>query len=414
MKAISPGATDHRHYGWRWQLGLVLALLVVVAGLAPAQNSAPIEETEGFLPYEVTGLISTEVGEGSGAVVENPRVVASCAHVVFDEGIFSTAAGWTNENFFYRAWNGEGFPPEELERRLRGYVRWDSYARWVVNRGGNSDQAFREDFVVFYSASDLLEESSLPRRARNGIAALRSGGPKVISGYPGGLYEVGDPLEYRLHSTGIFKMPLDVELGRYLGAYGPSTGPGNSGGPVWVYDSTGSVWQFAGVLVSGTEEALGDFFNSIGVAAMDKAASRLMDTAIRLASDSNSARDPQVFTVSGGFPRSIPDGSRRGLEMAIPVSSSGKKVAEVALSVKISHDNPIEDLQILLRGPSGKTVVVADRPVPTSDGVFEIFSRPVAGFSGTRAPGTWKILVRDLYSLDEGKVDSVSLSLVTR
>jgi subtilisin-like proprotein convertase family protein len=386
---------------------------LVAAATAVAQDSMPVEDIGGFMPYEVTGIVETEASEGSGAVVESRRVVASCAHVVFDDTILSSAAGWTNENYFFRAWNAEGFPSEDYRQRLRGYVKWGSYAKSVISLGGDSARAFRDDFVVYYSVSDLFEGTP-PERLQQGAAALRTGLEKIISGYPGGLYVSGDPLEYRLHSTGIFTDRLTPELGRYLSAEGPSTGSGNSGGPVWVRDGEGK-WDFAGVLVSGLEEVMGNSMDSIGVVGLDKTANRLFDSAVRLGSDAASEAEPEVFTASGDFPVDIPDGSKSGVAIPITVSPAGKKIVEVALSLKISHENVYEDIQVLLRGPNGKTVVVADRPEPTTeDGEFEIAARPIEGFSNSRAAGTWKIIVRDIYSLDEGIVDSASLVLTTR
>jgi subtilisin-like proprotein convertase family protein len=155
--------------------------------------------------------------------------------------------------------------------------------------------------------------------------------------------------------------------------------------------------------------------DSIGVVGLDKTANRLFDSAVRLGSDAASEADPEVFTASGDFPVDIPDGSKSGVAIPITVSPAGKKIVEVALSLKISHENVYEDIQVLLRGPNGKTVVVADRPEPTTeDGEFEIAARPIEGFSNSRAAGTWKIIVRDIYSLDEGIVDSASLVLTTR
>lgn len=391
----------------------VLVISVFWIASASGQDTAPVDQINDFLPYNVTGVVATETTQGSGAVVESRRVVASCAHVVFDDEIWSAAAGWTHENFFYRAWNGVGFPTEDFEQRLRGYVKWNSYASAVLGEDGTSPKAFQDDFVVYYSYTDLFDGTP-PSRQQKSISALRSTADKIISGYPGGLYESGDPLEYRLHSTGIFNESLQVELGRYLLADGPSTGPGNSGGPVWVYDESRDAWGFAGVLVSGSEEALGDELDSIGVVGMDTKANRLFDAALKLSTTADSAPEEEVFTSSTDFPVEIPDGDRSGLGVNILATPSGKKVADAALSLKISHPAPEEDIQILLRGPSGKTVVVADRPRSAENGVFEISSRKISGFQNTRASGVWRIIVRDVYGMDVGVVDSLSLTLSTK
>lgn len=396
-----------------WMTGLLAGVIgLAFAAGAFAQNSLPLEGTGGFLPYEVTGLVLTDAGEGSGAVVENPRVVVSCAHVVFDDTIWSLASSWTHENFFHRAWNDEGRPLAENGRRLRGYVKWDTYGSMVYRRGGNSPMAFREDFVVYYNLRDLFE-GPLPVRATKAISMLRSWTDKRISGYPGGLYELGDSLEYRLHSTGVFDSALRVETGRYLGIEGPSTGPGNSGGPVWVKES--GDWRLGGVLVSGSERRLGDKYNSIGVVGLDAGANRLFDSAVRLARFAVEEPMAQNYPAGGAFPREIPDADWDGTVMRIPVSvPAGRRVEHVALSLKISHPIVWEDVQILLRGPSGKTVVVADMPEETESGVFEISSRRITGFQNTRAGGEWQVIVRDILGLDTGTVDAVSLSLATR
>jgi hypothetical protein len=411
MKTLSLWTAGRRvaNAGWTGVLAGVFGL--AFAAGAFAQNSVPLEGTGEFLPYEVTGLLLTDAGEGSGAVVENPRVVVSCAHVVFDDSIWSVASSWTHENFFHRAWNGVGKPPEENGRRLRGYVKWDTYGAMVYRRGGDSPRAFREDFVVYYNLRDLFD-GALPVRASRAIPMLRSWSNKRISGYPGGLYELGDPLEYRLHSTGVFDDALRVESGRYLGIEGPSTGPGNSGGPVWVLE--GGDWRLGGVLVSGSERRLGDKVNSIGVLGLDAKANRLFNTAVRLARFATGEPVPQDFTATGAFPREIPDGDRNGVVVRIPANPGGKRVDHVSLSLKISHPMVWEDLQILVRGPGGKTVVVADRPEETDEGVFEISNRRIAGFQNTRAAGEWRVVVRDLLSSDTGQIESVSLSLATR
>jgi hypothetical protein len=294
---------------------------------------------------------------------------------------------------------------------LRGYVKWDTYGSMVYRRGGDSPQAFREDFVVYYNLRDLYD-NALPLRASKAIPMLRSRTDKRISGYPGGLYELGDPLEYRLHSTGVFDVPLRVESGRYLGIEGPSTGPGNSGGPVWVRE--GGDWRLGGVLVSGSERALGAKVDSIGVVGLDAKANRLFDTAVRLARFAGEEPVALDYPAGGAFPREIPDGDRNGAVVRIQASPPGKSVEHVSLSLKISHPMVWEDVQILLRGPGGKTVVVVDRPEETEMGVFEISSRRIAGFHNTRAAGEWQVIVRDILGLDTGTVEAVSLSLATR
>ncbi|MEY4488288.1 MAG: hypothetical protein RIQ79_796, partial [Verrucomicrobiota bacterium] len=69
------------------------------------------------------------------------------------------------------------------------------------------------------------------------------------------------------------------------------------------------------------------------------------------------------------------------------------------------------DLEITLRAPSGRNVVVAYRP--DLDYIwFE--DREVTGFAGQNPNGRWTLLVRDVAAADIGAVTVARLSIVAR
>jgi hypothetical protein len=391
----------------RLLVGASLAALACLASLH-AQGSAPIPQSPGLTsPDDRTGLVYSEVGQGSGAIVRHPRIVLSCAHVVFDDYLGSSSSGWTNQNDFTLAWNGDTEPRAEDATPLRGYTRFARYAETSLNPK-QYDLAFSEDFVAHFSYFNLTDTAPAAYWP-DGVKALTSRDFKRITGYPAGLYEDGDPLQYRLHSTPEFPNKLSVELGRYLGAVGPSTGSGNSGGPVWVYDLKAREWKFAGVLVSGLEQSQGDPADEIGVVGADRGAWSLVTAAIQASGGAPAVR-PVVATTSAALPAAIPDASRTGVSIPFNVSGAGKRLSTLRLTFSSDHTYA-SDLEIILRAPSGRTAVVAFRPELDS---IELTEREITGFAGQNPNGRWTLLVRDVGADDTGSITAASLSLVAR
>jgi subtilisin-like proprotein convertase family protein len=390
---------------------LILALFVFNSGLLfSAVLPEPVEDFEMGSPvFQATGIVESEVGEGSGAVAVSPRIVVSCAHVVFDDYILSASAVWTYDNRFTRAWNGMAPPQAEDSIPLRGYTRWAAYSNEARKSGGSSRAAFRNDLAVHYSYRDLAD-GPVPKMSRDGLAALSGDQSKLITGYPGGLYDAGDPLEYRLHVTGPFSGRMRQDSGRYLFLNGVGTGPGNSGGPAWVWNPLDAEWILSGVLVSGT-----DFYGdgtgaSIGVVALDAQARLLVQSAVQLGQTSSPPSEPSSFAATG-LPLAIPDNNRNGVTMEIPVSVSQAFTGTLAVGIRVTHPYP-RDLEITLRAPgrsrSSKAVLLA-RPLATWVEDFEWKARAVQGFESVNPNGVWRLTVRDLARNDVGQIESATL-----
>jgi hypothetical protein len=392
------------------RLHTAASLAAALLGLASAhaQSSAPVPQNAPLsYPDDRTGIINSESSQGSGAIVRHPRIVVSCAHVVFDDFLNTAATGWTNQNDFNLAWNGDSAPDAEDALPLRGYIRFARYATNSLNPK-KYNLAFSEDFIAHFSYSDLT--ASAPAAYwPNGVTALKSTALKRITGYPSGLYQVGDPLEYRLHRTPDFSTKLSVELGRYLGAVGPSTGSGNSGGPAWVYDAANRQWKFAGVLVSGLETSQGDPANEIGVVGADSAPWSLVTAAIQ-ASGGAPLVQPAVFNTSATLPAAIPDANRSGVTFPFDVRVAGKRLTTLRITLTSDHTYA-EDLEVALRAPSGRSVVIAFRPYLET---LELDQREIVGLAGQNPNGRWTLLVRDVASNDTGSITSASLSVLAK
>lgn len=68
-------------------LAPAIAAVLSSTPLPAAQTPQPVEAGQEATrtDYRTTGLIETAFAWGSGVVAEHPRVVLSCAHVVFDD-----------------------------------------------------------------------------------------------------------------------------------------------------------------------------------------------------------------------------------------------------------------------------------------------------------------------------------------
>jgi hypothetical protein len=233
-------------------------------------------------PFAFTGALtaasalSRGTSMGSGAVVRHPRIVVSCAHVVFDE---ESLDPWLTDVRWHRAYADVVSPSRANGQTLRGFFYFTGYAS-LARVSGNSAEAFDSDFVVHY-AYENTAGGGYGGWWSDGAGALLSTRPKLITGYPVGLYRAtpGDPRTYIMHQSGPFLQPLTLIWGDYFGVQGVSAGNGNSGGPVWVQDEAGQ-YLFAGVFVSGSERSQGAARDLAGVYAVRGTSERLIQAAI--------------------------------------------------------------------------------------------------------------------------------------
>ena len=410
-----------------------IALVALMAWLAAPlravdvpQPVEPGQEAE-YSIFRMTGLIEAAYSWGSGAVAEHPRVVLSCAHVVYDDFY----GQWTSGARWYRAYNGETAPAREIGQPLNGYFYWRSYAtaenaaRRATDRNFPRAVAamFNLDAVAYFSYADDLGGGEQAPVFTDGAARLASNSTKWITGYPGGRYAEGDPREYRLHLTGGFDSPLLPEYGNlknYVTSYYVAeTGSGNSGGPVWMTDADGAP-HLAGILVSGAEQANGAD-SWIGVHATS-AQSRALLTAAVATADLGPRAVSQSYDTGPGSP--IPDAITRRLRgqnatrpgevvRTFRVRGLPKTINSVKIDLVIEHSER-RDLDILLTAPGKKRLPIYDGYYDESGANVIMEQEEAPLFYGLNPNGTWVLRIRDLAPADTGRLISATVHINAR
>jgi hypothetical protein len=387
--------------------GLFLSLLIAPLVYGQPICPSPVEPVDvGRFPYLYTGLIETEGGYiGSGSVAVHPKLVLGCAHMNYgDNGAWLPARAI---RWFWK-WNQGNYPEYSDGMILTGYYYFSSYKTNVRKYGMDDSLTFQFDFVANYSATQNTAGGYAGGWVEDGKQYLTTGGfNKLISGYPAGRYNEGDPNEHRMHSTE-FSDNMDVSWENYLGLDGVETGPGNSGGPVWVWRN--GEWAFAGVLVSGTEY-LYNQWSSIGVCSLNKQGWGLITSALRR---TGSTGDLLKKTVPlENVPVAIPDQS--SVSCTFTVSGLVGVIQGVKLNLAINHARQ-GDLAVTLRSPSGKTVTLLSAVVKKKSSRINLIlsSKKVSGFTNLSPNGVWTLTVRDSYQRDVGSLQSGSLEITTR
>lgn len=361
----------------------------------------------GDSPYCYTGLMSSEDGyTGSGSVAVHPRLVLGCAHLNYDGDSNSWLPAGTVEWFW--KWNEGSFPDDADGIFLTGYYYFSTYQTNVMKYKKDKSRAFQYDFVVNYSVTQDTAGGFAAGWVDAGNKYLTSaGGKKIITGYPAGLYESGDPAKYLMHSTE-FSQKMKVERENYLGLDFVQTGSGNSGGPIWVWNNGN--WVFAGVLVSGLEW-LEDSWAFIGVCSLNQRGWGLIIAAV---DNTGGAGDLFTKTVSlANVPLAIPD--KGSAVRTFTVSGLVGGVKTINLSLVAPHQRR-GDLIVTLRSPSGKTVALttAVTVAKSSPPNLTLSSKVVSGFSGLFPNGLWTLTVKDSYRNNTGSLQSASIQITTR
>jgi len=366
----------------------------------------PVDSADlGLSPYIYTGLVGAGDWSGSGSVAVHPRLVLGAAHVNFADNNTWLPPG--SIQWFWK-WNQGEYPADSDGIYLTGYFYFSTYRANAIKYSGADPRSFQLDFVANYSVTQDTAGGLAAGWVEDAKKALTTGGRnKIISGYPAGRYDFGDPDEYRMHTTE-FSDNLEVDRDNYLGLDFVETGPGNSGGPVWVWDS--GRWAIAGVLVSGLEWA-SDGWSSLGVCSLNPGAWSLIVSALQQTGQVGDLLKKTV--VLGNVPAVIPDQASVG--RTFTVSGMVGLVQQVKLSLNIKHSRQGE-LTVTLRSPSGKTVTLLSAVAKrgSSKANFTLSGKAVAGFSGLAANGVWVVTVKDSYRDNTGSLQSGSLEITTR
>ncbi len=187
------------------------------------------------MPFAYVGQIRTELGSSTGFVVKR-RVVATAAHVVFDDGTLSYIGG---AQWLFQRHAGEYEPKPQVPR---GYYLAAGYAAQRAQdqtNGFSPGEGSPQSQTLDYAALYFLEEAG--RGGYGGFLAsdagdeneyLTSTAPKILAGYP--VDGVSPDEVGRLHATAEFNDPLTPAFGEtWISAAVRGFG-GCSGGPLFV------------------------------------------------------------------------------------------------------------------------------------------------------------------------------------
>lgn len=353
------------------------------------------------MPYRAVGFVDTSSGRGSGVVTKHPKLFLSCAHVFSEKGNYSHSWYPSSSITFYPSYDAFSYP-NSGGYSVRSYWRFTGYAteaRKESSSSSSSARTFSYDFVAAYGYSDLINGGYAGIWGNGASVLASSSTSKMIVGYPAGT------AGHYLERTGPFQAPYQSSYRRYRVVYGHSpvdTG-GNSGGPVFVYNSGFQSYIVAGVHVSGDDSP-----RRKGVHAIDSAAHNIINDAIN-AIPSPLDGASVLFSAPGAVP--VPDDSEEWAIASIPVSGLGTRISEISVSLTLEHPDASQ-LEVWIQSPQGRWEKLHDR-VEASGGNLEITDRDLIGHWGGRDPnGTWKVLARDRVAGGEGRLTAASLLIL--
>jgi len=314
---VSPGQT------------LVRTLAYLEAGAFTGETASPLAfETVVQEPYAYVGQIRGSAGSGSGFVVKE-RVVATAAHVVWDEATFAAAGNvqWLQQR------HAGAYEPQPLQPR--GFYLLSGYAdRRVAEAtpGSFSPESRNLDVAALF-----FRGQTPGRDGFSGFLAsdldnnefLLSNANKMIAGYP--LDGVAPASQGRMHATSPFNVPFTA-VGpaanrTFLTAAIRSSG-GASGGPLLVQFEGGAYFP-AAIYLGGSAQTV--------VRTIDSEVIELFNAATH----SSTSDEPYV---GGGVTRTdvapLPgEGGRGGLRVLIQPASVLAKGARWRLKPETAYRN---------------------------------------------------------------------------
>ena len=364
---------------------LLLSILGFGSGVASGQVAY---SRIGYLD-ESTGYVQSEVNggwfRGSGVITRDPKLIYSCGHVFYDGGI------WATDHLFHRAYHNSEAPYQEQGASPRGFRYFSRYSTHVDAYGSASSQAYAYDFTILYG------DSFGPAVGwwRNGAEALSSKRWKNIVGYPSQVDYTGAEGYAYQHNTDWFSKAARATRAPYYLFDDVSTGPGNSGGPVLVWDDTADEYYLGGILVSGESTVA-------GVYALNDASQSMSDSALGL--------EPITRTFSNRRAVEIPDGGKTYTARALKVSGFDGNVNQLKFSLSVKTPRRGE-LDVYLRSPSGRIQWVNKKSGSRKSGLRVTNRDYSSTFKGGVANGNWQLRVRDSVRGNRARLNSFSVTV---
>ncbi|MES2920472.1 MAG: proprotein convertase P-domain-containing protein [Verrucomicrobiota bacterium] len=352
-----------------FRTGILVSLSILSATRGSADyyiQRAHVDSSTGYLE----SYVDRDWYRGSGVVARDSRLIYSCGHLFYENGV------WATDYEFYRNYSNY-YPPEPgTGSKPRGFHYFTNYSDNVNFYGGDSSRAFAYDFTVFYGPDSFGPAAG---HWADGGAVLRSSREKRIVGYPATIEHTGARGYSYQYATDWFPLRAYQIRAAYHGFDDVSTGEGTSGGPVFVRDTTSDDYSLAGILVSGS-------YNTAGVYALNSSSNAMASAALGLQSVT------QTFSNTSAF--QLPDADS-GFSTR-KTTASGFADTVTGLKFSLSMTTPRRgDLDVYLRSPSGRIRWVNKASSNTADNLVVNEANYSSTFRGYAANGVWQVKMRD-------------------
>ena len=369
----------------------ITAGLVCIAGILAARAEAQVVYPKRALVDLSTGYLESYVAgdwyTGSGVIARDSRLVYSCGHLFYEDGV------WATDYLFYPGYNDSSSPDPSRGIAPRGFRYFTSYANNVKVYGSSSSRAFAYDFTVFYRSSPF---GTAIATAADGRAALVSDELKRIVGYPSSIdFTRARGYSYQ-HATDWFTNQAYPLRGSYYGFDGVSTGPGNSGGPVFVQDTGAETYSLAGILVSGS-------YSTAGAYALDAAAEAMANSALGA-----SGSVQQVYRNTSS--RRLPDAARGYVNRRVDAAGFTGNISDLTFNMKITTPRR-GDLDVYLQSPSGRIRWINKKSRNNNRNLVVKKADYSANFRGLAANGPWRLKMRDSVRKNRAVFEQFSISI---
>ena len=364
--------------------------LTCLAALATPLVSAQVVIPKRGLTDTSTGYLESRVNgvwfRGSGVIARDPKLVFSCCHLFYENGV------WATEYEFYPAYDGRDAPQSGSGISPRGFHYFSNYPSSANPTNGSSPTSFASDFTILYATEPFGPAVGW---WRDGAAALTSPRAKRIVGYPEEIEFTRAPGFTYQHATDPFARRAWQTLDDYYSFDGVSTGGGSSGGPVFVQDDAGNPTSLAGILVSGSE-------TTAGVYALNPSSNAMASSALGFASITRTFGNSESVRLADGGPTTA--------LRETTVSGFAEEITELKFSVSISTPRR-GDLKVWLRSPSGRIRWI-NKPSASDVGSLvirnEILTR---SFRGDAPNGVWQLRMRDTKQKNRATFNNFSLAI---